>query len=385
MDELARTNELVHVVEHAEGQAVTHAIVIGIGTYPWGRDISATSILIDITSPPRSAAAVADWLIKEYNNPDRPLSTVSLVVSEGEAYTYRNPKTGVQYVVPSGNAEDLRRCVKEWAARSGAHSENGSVFYFCGHGISAGQRDCLLARSFGQEANDHLAGAFERASVVNAMRYLGPRHQLFLFDACRVEDNNLLDSGAAATPFLTWRPGTLPLVPVECCSLIATAPSMAAFGTAGAISRFASAFLDACATAAERKNGWWISTRNVLGHMNRFVREQACQMDGQDIRFHLLPSQPRVPVVVSCEPTSHLSSAKIEIHPTGELVASPIAFDGQAELTVDYWRVLLNPGDYRLSALQCQLPSFKPFECHGVYVYPPFIDIILDMAKGTIV
>lgn len=381
MNHLPFINDLVHAVDNGRERAVTHAIVIGIGTYPWGRTISDTCKLADLKSPARSAVAIADWLIKYYHHPARPLASVALVVSDGESFTYRNPITFEEHVVPCGTAADLQRCVAKWAERSIANVENGTIFYFCGHGISSGHRNCILSRSFGEDPYQHLAGAFEQASVINAMRLLGPRHQLFFFDACRRESPDLLADGANATSLLSLRPGTPALVTVERCTLYSTAEGADAFGDEDGISYFAAELLKACESAAERQKGWWIRTHLILRHMKKFLKGQSCQLDGEDVEVHCLLMPPLVPVMVSCDPTEHISGAQLEIHSAG---GQPALFDGMAELQADCWRLSLTSGSYKISATACVLDGFIPFTCPEFIVYPPFADIILDMANGNI-
>jgi hypothetical protein len=325
---------------------------------------------------------VTDWLIKEFDNPARPLASVALIVSDDKSFTYQNPVTGSEYQVPCGTADDLKRCVRDWAKRAGTNFENGAIFYFCGHGLSSGQRNCLLSRSFGEEPLDHLSGVFDRASVVNVMRLFGPRQQLFLFDACRTECHDLLKSGDVATPFLSLRPGASISGPVEQCSLLATAEGASAFGEREGISLFASEFLNACRSAAERRGGWWVRTHLILRHMTRFLEGQACQFEGTDIEVHQLPGSPAIPVSISCDPSDHISGARLEIRLRGATMGT---FDGNVELDASSWRLSLTYGSYDLAAMACVIDGFAPFECQEVFVYPPFADIILDMARRTIV
>jgi hypothetical protein len=373
--------ELVHVTDLVDGTPGTHAIVIGIGTYPSGGDVAETAALADLKSPPRTAVAVADWLICEYNNPCRPLASVSLIISEEEPFLYRNPVTGVEHEVPRGTSDDLKRCVRDWAERARSNFENGAIFYFCGHGLSSGQRNCLLSRSFGDDSFNHLSGAFDRASVVTSMRLFGPKQQLFLFDACRTECPELLKSGEPATPFLSPRPGQFSSGPVEQCSLLATAEGAGAFGAAHGISIFATEFLKACRSAAEERGGWWIRTHLVLRHMKRFLRGQACQFEGDDVDVHRLTGNPAIPVTISCDPSEHISSARLEIRRGG---ATVIQFDGNCQLDVDAWHLSLESGSYRVAATACICSGFEPFECPEFLVYPPFADIIVDMARRAV-
>src|ERR1700688_4388480 len=120
--------DLVHEVYLEEGKPGTHAIVIGIGTYPFGRDIHDDVALNDLKSPIKSAKAIADWLIQHYNNPDRPLASVALIVSDNAPFVYRNPVTELMYEVPTGTTQDIENCVDSWSKRAGDNFDNGAVF-----------------------------------------------------------------------------------------------------------------------------------------------------------------------------------------------------------------------------------------------------------------
>uniref|UniRef100_UPI003AF71AAD hypothetical protein n=1 Tax=Thiolapillus sp. TaxID=2017437 RepID=UPI003AF71AAD len=72
------------------GKPATHAVVIGVGAYPHlnGGDPAALTDLHgglgQLSSPPVSARTITDWLLDSFNNPDKPLASVSLLVSEEE-------------------------------------------------------------------------------------------------------------------------------------------------------------------------------------------------------------------------------------------------------------------------------------------------------------
>jgi len=73
---------LVHQIRSAG--AATHAIVIGAGDYPHllgGRDSLSDHHdgMGQLSSPPLSARAVAEWLISSYNNSKKPLNSIALL------------------------------------------------------------------------------------------------------------------------------------------------------------------------------------------------------------------------------------------------------------------------------------------------------------------
>ena len=64
----------------ASGDPATHAIVIGVGTYPHlnGGDPERLSRyhggLKQLSSPPESAREFTNWLLDEFHNPAKPLA-----------------------------------------------------------------------------------------------------------------------------------------------------------------------------------------------------------------------------------------------------------------------------------------------------------------------
>ena len=377
------TSDLVHCVESAGKGPVTHAIVFGIGTYPHGRDISSSASLDDLKSPVETARKIADWLIQSYDNPLRPLASVSLVVSADQPFVYRNPVTGEDFEVPPGTTNDFANCVDAWARRAGADFENGSVFYYCGHGLSSGYRDCILTRSFGESPLQHLNGVFERASMVNAMRVLGPKHQLFVFDTCRNETTDLLAGGASLPSLLSPRPGTVPPGEVRQCRLFATAEGRSAFGELAGVSLFSRAFINATQSAGQCQRGeWWVNSSVLHQHLDRFMPDgQVPQLEGPVVNICRIGQTLMVPVVVCCDPDDHIFRVRFELQPT----AGPCHhFDGSVQPNADPWSISVETGAYVFGAAACNAGEFNAIEGHSVLVYPPYKDIVVNVVQGTV-
>lgn len=375
-------SELVHRVDHPDGVPVTHAVVFGLGTYPYGRDISTSASLVDLSSPIETARAIANWLIESYDNPLRPLASVSLVVSAPAPFVYRNPVTGIDYVVPIGTTDDFENSVSAWSERAGSNAENGSIFYYCGHGLSAGVRDCMLSRSFGQKPNKHLDGVFERSALVNAMRSLGPKHQLFVFDTCRNESPELLENGTSLPSLLDARPGAVSAGEVQQCRLLATAEGQQAFGETEGISLFSKAFLAACRSAGSKVHReWWVNATSLLQHTDRFMSGQRPQLEGPAMEICRIGPTLVVPVVVCCDPDDHIYKVKMEMR---SVAGSSHAFDGSAEVEANHWLVDLEIGLYSFVATACVAGEFASIEGQQVLVIPPFTDIVVDVVLGTV-
>src|SRR5262249_4049056 len=127
--------------------AATHALVIGVGSYPYlvggnGPLTDDNEGLRQLTSPPVSARAFADWLVTSFSNPDKPLASVALLISEannvvdGNTSTYLNPKTNVSHDLERAQIDTVAKAVDEWQTRADSRVDNMTIFYFCGHGIA---------------------------------------------------------------------------------------------------------------------------------------------------------------------------------------------------------------------------------------------------------
>ncbi len=93
---------LIH--ELAVDGSATHVIVIGIGAYPHllggsGSETEYPDGMGQLTSPPVSAREIAKWFIKYFNHPEKPLSSVSLLLSEREPSSFTNPITHDEFSI----------------------------------------------------------------------------------------------------------------------------------------------------------------------------------------------------------------------------------------------------------------------------------------------
>ena len=92
------SHALVHLDAALAQQPATHAFVIGVGHYPHlvggGAALFPGHMKMgQLSSPPASARAFASWLSEHHNNPDRPLGSVALLVSDSAQNTFTNPRT----------------------------------------------------------------------------------------------------------------------------------------------------------------------------------------------------------------------------------------------------------------------------------------------------
>ena len=92
-------------------KAQAHLLVIGVGKYPHllnGEHFDPHVRHLDLgqlTSPPVSARAFARWWCESYNNPDVPLGSVELFLSEENPtpFSYMHPENGLEIFPDSGS------------------------------------------------------------------------------------------------------------------------------------------------------------------------------------------------------------------------------------------------------------------------------------------
>jgi hypothetical protein len=379
-------SDIVHSVVIQPGRPQTHAIVIGIGCYPHGQSMEAVKVP-DLASPVESARAMADWFLTEFNDPNCPLASLSLLVSADVPFEYTNPLSGQAYEVPTGTTSDILKAVQEWSVRAGANLENRSIFYFCGHGVRSGLTDCLLTRSFGENPLQHMNGVLD-ANIDTPMRLIGPKRQIYFFDTCRSDGAALLGTGVQPPQVLSVMPGfgggNLPRV----SKLFAAGVGAKAFGRPGGMSLFLEEFFLAGKSAVRRNvdaigNGWWLNTGPLQAHMQKFIKEQTCQHFGEELDISLAGPQPGgIPVVVFCNPRDSISGVQIACNINGRLVDS---FDGGATMNVEEWRLALEHRVHEFSVASCVVGEFESFTPKQIMVYPPFIDVVVSMGDRDII
>ncbi len=335
-----------------------------------------------LESPPRSAKAMADWLITEFNDPDCPLGSVSLIVSTEDTFQYEHPLSGEIFAVPTGSTTEIVDAVDAWAARAGSNVGNRCIFYFCGHGLHVGGLDFLLSRSFGEKPNQFWDGVLRRSSIDAPMRIIGPENQVFFYDTCRNEGTAIIGgSPEARTVLSTFE--TTGRIPYQ-CRMFATAEGASAHGRPQGLSLFAEEFIERAKKTAARKQrggGWWINTGDLHRHMVRFIKDQRCQLEGDQLDLSYIGQAPtNIPVVLSCEPSETIYSVDIECRAENasalNLRGSMLPDDGEPE-----WRLSLNTGNHEFSSTACiegDLPSIQS----TVWIESPFTDIVLDIEQG---
>ena len=294
-----------------------HALIIGVGGYkhlkggvdPKPQRLDNLGSLGQLTSPPYSAVALAEYLVASQNRLRTPLGTIDLLLSL---------PLGEPSPLPEGmnsspaNLADIQASYDAWRERCDQDPNNIAIFYFCGHGAELNEQ-FLLAADFGNTPNQPWREAFAFNSTRIGFNACRAETQCFFVDACR-----------EITPdILTSRPNVLSLetdqtLASNCrhdLTIQASARNERAFGRKRKPSYFVQALIKALegSAASQRldKQGWSVETGGIANNINRIMRlmkapdasNQRCVCVTTEVtelmRFDGIPN---VPVTLGCNP-----------------------------------------------------------------------------------
>src|SRR5260370_14547279 len=206
------------------GRPQTHMLVIGVSAFPHLKDGIPSQVNYDwagrlgqLSSPPRSARAFAEWGVdkqKGFNNPAAPLGSVDLLLSE-----HLQAQQGERLAT----MDEIEKALWNWVNRCNAHEESIAIFYFCGHGLMIGEAQLLLARDFADPNYDEFRNElhFNQMHIGLGDKCLTPYKYLFI-DACsNISASNKSPNAARAVfsgggphrlgyAIITSSPGVLP-------------------------------------------------------------------------------------------------------------------------------------------------------------------------------
>ena len=259
-----------------------HVLIIGVGHYLFGRGPGGTLVAGDLrqlTSPPISARAMADWFIESFRNRDKPLGSVALLISEAppKPYVPPVPAGAAPVYVPAAALPEVKRAASDWAMRLAANQDNMAVFYFCGHGASMGQQAALLLEDFGRPAAEY-EGAIDLTVLRGTMKNSPVIQQVFLLDCCRTRADGLYENESTIGSRILSIPSPARghQIPAQQFLLFPTIDGEQAFGVTNRVSVFTSSILDAVRfAAADYSTGEWrTTTANILSHIDRLVQHR---------------------------------------------------------------------------------------------------------------
>jgi hypothetical protein len=198
------------------------------------------------------------------------------------------------------------------------------IFFFCGHGISAGTEAALLASDYGANENNSLDGAIDLRKLILGLDQCMASEQIFFIDACR-----------------------------------ASSDSDAAYGLPDQPTVFTASLIEAFdQLAADNEEGdWRINTNRMAEALDHLIARQRSLYPGlaqvpesndrSKVHIHYLRSPPEALVYLCCDPPSDLHVADILYVPDGgDPIIVPRPAPGATET-----ELRLRSGSYDFSAV----------------------------------
>jgi hypothetical protein len=312
-----------------------------------------------LTSPPFSAREFCTWVIDELDDPNKPLATVALLVSEKTASTFRNPKTGQDHQLQHATFDNVSRALHAWNARA-ANDDDRLIFFFCGHGLARGFDTALLCDDYGSPNTNPLDAAIDFETLHLAMDKCIAREQIYFVDACRSTGDILVRLGGASVGRSVFAPDVefiRPGGPREAPVYYSTLAGQGAYSIPGKVSRFTEALLIALkGLGADNSEGgiWRITTLRLKEAIDWLMRKvvRAGERSAPQVpptsnlttfSLHYPPRTPEVPVFVECSPSEANDVATFRCTTGTGVVQERRPSPGE-------WELQLPAGDYEFDA-----------------------------------
>lgn len=371
----------------------THVIAIGIGRYDHlsgggGAPTRHHLNLKQLSSPPISAKKVASWFIDKFDCPEKPLGSVSLVLSEAMPATVTNSKTGRSYKVPTGTTEEVRNAIKTWIRRAEVDPGSRIILYFSGHGLSEGMDNLYLLRDYGKDSDDPLLGALNYQRFVAGLAKRKPSSQFLLFDACRSADPiAALNRTGGQSIFSVDPEGRFGIAEVmQQCPIFSTELDRQALGRPNEESLCARAFIRAMSGACSKRfnSVWYVTTDRMVETLSDFqnrelvkseMKQSADANSHANIRLRKLSGAPSIPVFVRLKDSTLTPNVRIKAV-RGANLSKLISDPGSAGWQpLEEWETELEVGEYLFEAehLQAGNPSITKTDT----VAPIYVEVQL--------
>ncbi len=370
-----------------------HALVIGVGYYHHlpggkGKQFSQPEGLTQLSSPPHSARAFADWLLKTYHNPERPLGTVDLLLSEPDESSYALPE-GTVKSIKRAKFNQVKQALLDWKARGDTHPDHLMILFFCGHGVARSFATSLLMEDFGKDEHNPLDTALSFHEFFWGMDTCQARQQVYFIDACRSASPGLITrynnfTGHAVIPGANIGSGSR-VAPIY----YSTIAGASAYGRENQTSVYTEGLLKcfngASSSDLDEPNVWRVDAESIPKSLNFIQRRilgassglsQVLSTSGElgPIVLHVLKDEPVVPVTVTLKPKGANSFTKLGYNRTGSGLE---VFRPQEE--DEEWDLDLAMGDYRFFA-QVSGGGFHDKDQEEL-IEPPYRVIPLEVDK----
>lgn len=364
----------------------THVLVVGVGHYPtFPGYIPGQNSAGQIDSAEIGAQHVANWFLSKFHNPDKPLASVRILLSNDHGNEWASGDK-VQNVA-AATSDNFIAAYDGWMADGDAHPGSTLVLYFGGHGIGSMEDHSMICANYNVEPRRRMEGAVDYNNVVWSTATRSKCSHVWIFvDSCRSTELPQVVNGEYGRKVDTAAGPIGKIGGPKISTFFATAPGGEAHGNAGLPSFFAEAVVKAFeSNAFDQRNGrdWACFTdvafRAISKQLERiYVREEfdlATQplpnhwSADSDTFLHCLPAgrSPSMMVEISCHPASDNASHTIFwTQGSEEIIQQPA---GQV------WRTDLIPGHYSFGAIDI---DDRRCRNKSASVFLPFQSIFVD-------
>lgn len=315
-------------VQHNPQSAATHVLLVGCSDYP-NLASAGYGAPPPLTSPRFSVEAMANWFLSgadampagtglpsnlAFYNPDAPLGSLVMLASP---HPYQAP-SGTVANTTAPTMANIRSAYVQWLARLGNNPNSRGIFHFCGHGVSNGVTQYLVADDFGADPYDLWNGVFHVSNTCQATIRRTSASLYFFIDACMELSEDLINQ-IDDPKGLIGSKRTGPALTTEWAVLRATTTNRLAYAPQGGVARFTASLLQAlrghCGTQRAGAPGFTVgiselrdATAGFLNHAQQLQpgeRQKLGQTEGEgswDIGLHVQTTRPSVLVEMDIRP-----------------------------------------------------------------------------------
>ncbi|MCJ9670329.1 MULTISPECIES: caspase family protein [unclassified Neorhizobium] len=309
--------------------AVTHVLLIGCAEYP---SLSKTAFgsLSSLTSPRVSVEAVANWFLtgvdampegqgkgseEAFFNDEAPLGSVVMLTSPSAPF--KTP-FGATITPERPSIDNIRTAYFEWVQRLALNSKSRGIFYYCGHGVSDGLTQQLVADDFGENKIRPFDAVFHLSNTVQGTIRKAKASLFYFIDACMELSQEIINQVASPQPlFDMTRTGKA--TTTEWAILRATTTNRLAYAPAGQVAYFTAALLSSlrgrCGIEHPSGTGYGIDVNRLRPAVAEFLdftqpgdtddRQKLGSTEGEgngNVPMHVLTKRPSVLLELDIEP-----------------------------------------------------------------------------------
>lgn len=367
------------------GTPTAHAIVIGVGDYPHlidgdGPLTTKNGGLRQLSSPPESARTFSTWLLDEFHNPNKPLATVSLLISEpGDTTEFNHPKLAAAVTPEEATIANVKAAIREWKAFGDRSEENLVLFFFCGHGVARGLEGVtLLLSDYGASNDMPMEGAIDFAALHRGMAQCKASEQCYFIDACRTVSDIATRTTECGDSIIQDDQNRPYPSDWNFAIIYSTLGGEKAYGRKNKPSFYTEELITGLnGTGSNNRSGdgsWRVTTGdlNTAIHYGLSLRGDKIKIPMAylaQFEFHYLKNQPLVPVTIYCKERSENSLATFSCIENGHQI-------GSRPPDPDDWITKLTHGRYDFTA---DIDT-RHGERKDESIIPPYREIEIEVA-----